>query len=233
MNLQTSKNLGIFGVFIIFLDAILSGFTLIPTVPNISLYFIPRIIGIILILISLYHLANIYQTKTIYTNARNGATVAIIGTILNIPIVRILSPVMTNTTSLTPIAGLILQFTILVVFLTIAAYFVRRSLNELATKSGINDFTTAGNYLFIGAILTIVAFGLLVMGIAFLILANALSKMKNTNPTPPTQSTTTETSPPLPQTMPTTNTEIKAYCPYCGIHVPPGASFCTQCGKQL
>lgn len=83
MNLQSTKNLGILGIGIIFLDVILTGLTTwIPAFKNIALYNIPRCIGIIVILISLYHLANIYQTKTIYTNARIGAAAAIIGTSL-------------------------------------------------------------------------------------------------------------------------------------------------------
>ena len=109
---------------------------------------------------------------------------------------------------------------------------MRRSLNELSNRSGITEFTAVGQRLLIGAALTIVFFGIILIGIAFITLANAFSKIKNTQPTSPT---TIETSspPPLLQSMSTSvNTEVKAYCPYCGTPLPPEAHFCTQCGKQ-
>jgi len=231
MNLQTSKNLGILGIVIIFLDAILTGLTaIIPAFKNISLYNIPRCIGIIIVLISLYYLANIYQSKTIYTNARISAAAAIIGTSLTNVVTLGLLATEENLTIFIALGGLLIGLVILAVFLTVAAVFLRRSLNELATYTGISDFATVGQLLFIGAILTIVLFGSLIIGIAFLILAAAFSKMKSIQPIP---STTIETLP-LPQGIPTTsNTEVKVYCPYCGTPIPSDAIFCTQCGKQI
>ena len=231
MNVQTSKKLGILGVLIIFLDAILSVLKIIPAFSNISFYNIPRIIGIIIILISLYHLANIYQTKTIYTNARIGAIVAISGIIIDISCGINLAPIMENAATTTILMVALLNFVILAVFFIIAAFFVRRSLNELATRSDINDFATAGQTLFIGAVLTIIIFGTIIMGIAFLILITAFSKLKNSKLTPTTNTTENST---LPQTTPTptTNTQTKAYCAYCGNPILPENVYCPHCGQH-
>jgi uncharacterized membrane protein len=228
MNVQTSKNLGIIGVLIIFLDAILS--VALPFATrlsslsegSISTYGIIRTIGIIVVLISIYHLANFYQTKTIYTNARNGVIAAIIGTILPIPIGIMFSPFSGIT--------LLLYLAVLTIFFTVAAIYVRRSLNELSVCSGIDDFASAGKWMFIGAILTIIIFGLIIIGIAFLILLNAFSKLKNPELTLPS----TLDSSTMPQTTSTkTNTQIKAYCPYCGNPILPENVFCSHCGQHI
>jgi len=227
MNIQTSKKLGILGILIIFLDAILAVLKIIPSLSNITFYNIPRIIGIIIILISLYHLSNIYQTKTIYTNARIGAIVAISGIIIDVLCGIILTPIMKNTAAIITLTVSLLNFVMLAVFFIIAAFFVRRSLNELATRSDINDFATAGQTLFIGAALTIIIFGIIIMGIALLILLNAFSELKNLEPTPPTTIELTATPSQI-----TTNTETKTYCPYCGKPILPENVFCPHCGKQ-
>jgi uncharacterized membrane protein len=230
MNLQSSKKLGIIGVLLIFLDVIL---TVVLSVGarflsgwSIPTFGIIRIIGIIVILLSLRNLADFYQTKTIYTNAKMGAAVAIMGMILTIPSGIVLSQLMANTPPiLTAITGLLLTFIIITVFLTISAFFVSRSLNELATCSGIDEFASAGKFLFIGAILTIILFGVIFIGIAFLMLLTAFSALKETKRTP-SPYTTENIPPPL-------NAQTKFYCAYCGTPVLPEATFCTRCGKQI
>jgi uncharacterized membrane protein len=136
MKIETTKKLGIFGILLIFIEIPIAFLTLIPAFKGISSYGILRIIGIICILISLYHLANRYQTKTIYTNARTGAITAIIGTILSFLIGK--------TFSADSLIWLLPYMVIFAVFFSIAAFFVNRSLKELAARSGINDFESAG-----------------------------------------------------------------------------------------
>jgi uncharacterized membrane protein len=75
MDFKTSKLLGGIGALIIVLEVI-------PTVFFIPTSGVPRIVGILLILTSINYLANFYQTKTIFTNAKFGAVAAIIGAIL-------------------------------------------------------------------------------------------------------------------------------------------------------
>ena len=214
MNLQTSKNLGILGVSLIIIDSILLGLTGISAFKNmINFYSIPRLIGISLVLISLYHFANIYQTKTIYTNARNGAALAIIGTILTYPVTLSLLAIKDTRSPWILLAGLLIMLAILAVFFTVSAIFIRRSLNELAIHSGIDEFTTAGQTLYIGAILIMIIFGITIIGVAFLILAKAFYKMKKTQTTTPIDNRTN-------------------FCPNCGTPTSPDTIFCTHCGKQ-
>jgi uncharacterized membrane protein len=80
------------------------------------------------------------------------------------------------------------------VFATIAAFFARRSLKELATHSGIKRFTTIGLLLLIGAILAIVLIGVLLVWIAILILAITFFSMKKPDTTMETPTVATSTS---------------------------------------
>ena len=173
-----------------------------------------EIIGGLLIIVSLYGFANFYKNKSIFTNALFGGVVAIIGSIFMSIIAEVkLLPLSMDLThqfypdwngdpsslqNLTPdIANLDLSavmplLTILLLILTIfcvsaiiATFFIRRSLKDLATHSGTNRFATVSLLLLIGAILSIIAVGLLLIWIAALVLAIAFFTMKQTNSTPP------------------------------------------------
>lgn len=76
------------------------------------------------------------------------------------------------------ISGFLIVAVIVWVAAIIAAFFMRRSLNRLSIKSNHALFSTAGILLLIGAFLTIVLVGLVLMWIAVLILAIAFFTMK-------------------------------------------------------
>jgi uncharacterized membrane protein len=106
-----------------------------------------------------------------------------------------MTPVTTNITfsDVIPfiIAGLAV-FVIIFVFIIIEAVFYRRSLTLLKTKSGIGLFGTTGILLLIGAILTIILIGYLIVWIAILLLAIAFFELRPqpVQPMPPTGQTT-------------------------------------------
>jgi uncharacterized membrane protein len=176
MNFKNFKILGGVGALVMVLGGI--PLALINRVYNTNIGGISLIVGIILILISLSSLAKIYQAKNIFTNARRGALAAIIGTILFTVVTVLLSPLTVNAT-------LWLVLVILGVFYTVAAFFVRRSLNELAARSDMSLFVTAGRLLLIGAALTIVVIGVLIMWLAVLMLVVAFFTVKEPPSTPP------------------------------------------------
>jgi uncharacterized membrane protein len=90
--------------------------------------------------------------------------------------------------------GFLLILVAFCVFATIAAFFARRSLKELATHSGIKRFTTIGLLLLIGAILSIVLIGVLLVWISALILAITFFTMKTPNTTIETTTVSTTTA---------------------------------------
>jgi uncharacterized membrane protein len=77
------------------------------------------------------------------------------------------------------ITAAILVIATLWVFGIIATFFVRRSLVQLAAKTNVGLFSTAGTLLLIGAVLVIVlGLGLLLMWIAALLLAIAFFRIR-------------------------------------------------------
>jgi uncharacterized membrane protein len=64
------------------------------------------------------------------------------------------------------------------VFVIIAVIFFRRSLNSLSAKTGVGLFGTAGILVLIGAVLTIVLIGLLLIWIAWILVAVAFFQIK-------------------------------------------------------
>jgi uncharacterized membrane protein len=181
---------------------------------------VAEIVGFILVLISLYGLADFYKNKKgIFNNALFGGLAAIIGMAVAgaLMITVVLSSIedfiyqlypgwngdMAALQDLTPntanldisaiapfMASLLLVLVVLGVFAIIAAFFIRRSLKDLTTHSGVGTFATAGLLLLIGAVLTIPLVGILLIWIATLVLAIAFFSIKKSNP-PPTTTTTT------------------------------------------
>jgi len=115
-----------------------------------------------------------------------------------------LSGLTPNTSNLNPsdilpfVTGIFLVFVAILVviwiFAIISTLFVRRSLKEVADKSNVGSFGTAGLLLLIGAIIPLL--GLILMWIATLILAVAFFSMK-----PQEQQNPTMTSSPPPPTV--------------------------------
>jgi uncharacterized membrane protein len=222
MNFRTSKNLGCIGALIIAIGTILVGVITLYT--GINSYNILGVASLLVILISLHSLSNFYKAKNIFTNASIGVIVAIIGFIV-ISAFSAISPVISD------LRTLFLFLCVITGFATIASIFAKRSLNELATRSGIGEFTTAGKLLFNGAILSIVGIGVLLMWIAFISLAIAFFHMKEPKPTLPSTEASTLTTQ-LCQTEIETNDSAK-FCSNCGAHTSSNTIFCTRCGKQL
>lgn len=88
-------------------------------------------------------------------------------------------------------------------------------------------FRTAGTLLWWGAILTIIFVGIILVWIAWLILAIAFFSMKLA----PTQAYTPPYQAPPPP--PSGTAAATRYCPNCGAPVDANATFCPNCGKPL
>jgi uncharacterized membrane protein len=81
---------------------------------------------------------------------------------------------------------------LVVLFFTaiIVAIFMRKSLNTLSAKTGVGLFGTTGLLLLIGAVLTIIAVGFILIWIAMLIMAIAFFSMKPQQPQATAQAVT-------------------------------------------
>ena len=211
MTLESSKNLGGIGALLIVIGSL--GFA-VPYAGILSL------IGLILLLIGLKGLADFYNEGSIFNNALYSIILAIVGVVVAIATLVItalaalssigidLSNVSDWTTLGTDLASQFTNFgdfsalwtligatvsalVILFVFAIIAVLFFRKSLNQLSSKTGVGLFGTAGLLMLIGAVLTIVVIGALLIWISWILVTVAFFQIREQ----PTQATSPAPSP--------------------------------------
>lgn len=212
MTPESNKTLGGLGGILLFIGMI-----------PVSYIWILALVGFILILVALYGFANIYKERGIFNNFVYGIIISIVGAVIAgvVAFVVVLTTLTTllyqiypgwngdwlALSGLTPdissitasdvlplLGGLVSVFLILCIAIIIAAFFARRSFNTLSAKTGVGLFSTGALLLFIGAILTIVIVGLLLMWVSALLIAIAFFQIK----AQPQQPITTIASPPTP-----------------------------------
>ncbi len=199
MDLDVSKNLGGIGAILLVIGAL--GFLGTGYAAILSL------VGIILVLIAMKGLADYYNEGGIFNNALYGFLTTIVGAVASVAVLVIsvlfalttlaidwtnptewttLVQDFTNFSAFLPLIGSIIAALIVAfVFAIITAIFYRKSFNLLATKSGVNMFSTAGLLLLIGAVLTIILIGFIIIWIAFILLAVGFFSIKTTTTQPP------------------------------------------------
>lgn len=174
------------------------------------------LVGIILVLIAMKGLADHYNEGNIFNNTLYGVILSIVGGIafaaaLVVGAAGFLSALNLDfsTLSTDPSAfssvdwegvlnlDVIMDFVVIIlvalvvlfVFLVIAAIFYRKSLSSVAEKTGVGLFGTAGLLILIGAVLTIIAIGAILIWVALLLLTVAFFQIRTeTTPTPATPS---------------------------------------------
>lgn len=195
MNFDTSKYLGGVGAILLFIGALVSY----PYLYSSAI----SLIGLILLLIGLKGLADYYKDASIFNNFLYGTIIGIVGIIVTAIVafywvlqgliglilpgwtfgdwtaLQTMKPIVPTTELLIPlVGGIIVVIGILFVFAVVTAYMMRKSLQALSKKSTVGLFATTGTLLLIGAILTIVVFGYILIWIAMIILAVAFFTMK-------------------------------------------------------
>jgi len=204
MTLESSKNLGGIGAILMFIGVL----------PYINFYGIIPLVGLILVLIAMKGFADYYKEAGIFNNALYAVILAIVGVVAFIAILFIAAIDLLNELGLSAanmadwstilstydwtgagfntlmnfaaiaIAGVVVLF----VFVLITAIFLRKSLGLLSGKTGVGLFGTTGMLVLIGAVLTIIVIGVLLIWIAMLLLAVAFFSVKpqQAQPPPPT-----------------------------------------------
>ena len=196
MTFESSKNLTAFGFLLIVIGAAL-GFA-------VDFSGILSLIGIILLLIGLKGLANFYKEEGIFDNALYSIIIAIVGCVVGVGVIAVsavsaladlgidwaniedwanigtdIGTIFTDfnlSTIATLLGALLAGLIILWVFMIISMYFLRKSMNQLSTKSGIGLFGTAGIIVLIGAVVPVI--GLLIIWIGFILATVAFFQMK-------------------------------------------------------
>jgi uncharacterized membrane protein len=201
LDLSIAKSLGGVGALLGFVSVF----------PYVNTFGIVPLISLILILIGAKGLADHYNEAGIFNNALYGVVTIIVGAVVAAALaftafVSVFSDVGLTFSNASNWQNLISQVTetqwmdaffsaagyifltvaIFFVFAVVSAIFFRRSMVLSAGKTGVGLFGSAGMVLLIGAILTIVFFGVLLLWISLLLIAIAFFQIKPepTNPTP-------------------------------------------------
>jgi len=211
LNFETSKNLGGVGAILMFIGFIM------PFVQAFGILL--SLVGLILVLVSLKGLADYYNEAGIFNNFLYGSIAGVVGVVVaGLAVVFAVFTMLSDfiyaiyptwngdwatLPGLTPDASAIdptaimpflaaILLVLLVLFFTaiIVAIFMRKSLNSLSAKTGVGLFGTTGLLLLIGAVLTIIAVGFILIWVAMLILAIAFFSMKPQQPQATAQAVT-------------------------------------------
>ena len=210
MNLESNKILGGIGAILMFIGVL----------PYVSFYGIIPLVGLILVMVALYGLANYYMESGIFNNALYGVITVIIGGIIFVAVavfalfgffaelglnlemgsIADWSAILAGA-DWAALAGsfmgtfvdfalyVILDLVVLFIFVVLTAVFLRKSLRSLSEKSGVGLFGTTGLLMLIGAVLTIILIGVILIWVSLLLLAIAFFMLKpqQLRPPPPPQ----------------------------------------------
>lgn len=203
MTLQSNKTLGGVGALLMVISPFLvSGFTLLV-----------GLVGLILVLIAVKGLSEHYKEASIFNNSLYGVILSIVGGVVFVAALFVtalsfftnvlgieLSTAFSDPTAFSNIdwteaivldnlmahlAALVGSLVTLFIFVAVAAIFYRKSLTTLAEKTGVGRFGTAGLLLLIGAVLTIIAIGFLLIWVALILLTVAFFQIRAEPPQPP------------------------------------------------
>lgn len=207
MSLESNKTLGGVGALLMVIGFI--GMFAIPYTAFLVL------VGIIIVLISLKGLAEHYQESGIFNNALYGFITLIVGFVAFIATMFVVALQLLSTTidwtnpaevqqyfmdlnNLWSIVGTALAaFVVLFIFLVISGVLFRKSLDSLSARSGEKLFGTAGLIWLIGAVLSIILVGFIIIWIAWILMAVGFFSIKTAAPQP-----TTAAPPPQPPQPP-------------------------------
>lgn len=196
MTLESDKTMGGIGALLVVIGFL--GFFAYGYVAILAL------IGMIITLIALKGMSDHYKEAGIFNNALYGVITLIIGVVafiatLVVVILMALSSIHIDWTNPAAIQAYFMNFNdiwniigtvivalvVLFVFTIVSAIFFRKSLTSLSTKSGENIFATAGLLWLIGAVLTIILVGFILIGIAWILIAVGFFSIKPTAPPQP------------------------------------------------
>lgn len=203
MTLQSNKTLGGVGALLMVISPFLvSGFTLLV-----------GLVGLILVLIAVKRLSDHYKEASIFNNSLYGVILSIVGGVVFVAALFVtalsffrnvlgieLSTAWSDPTAFSNIdwteaivfdnlmahvGALVGSLVILFIFVVVAAIFYRKSLTTLAEKTGVGLFGTTAMLLLIGAVLTIIAIGFLLIWIALILLTVAFFQIRAEPTQPP------------------------------------------------
>jgi len=203
------------------------------------------VIGFIMTLIAVKYISDSLQDKSIFNDMLIAIVLSIIGfvvvgVIVGLSVYRFvgLGGIVPGTvTTTTPglvglITGIVVGLVIGWIVLVVSSYFLRKAYNEVGLKLNVGMFKTAALIYFIGAILTIIVIGLLLILIAQILLVVAFFSIPDmVTPSGPGMPPPLLGSPTM-AGQPATPMAGTKFCVKCGASLAQDASFCPNCGAS-
>ena len=182
------------------------------------------IVGYILILIATKYVSDELGDKSIFDNMLYAVIAGIIGVAAAAFIIFTGALFGVFTFTLSAIGGVIVGLAVAWIALIVSSIFIRRSYDAMASKLSVGMFGTAGMLYFIGAILTIILVGFIILFIAAILQIVAFFSIPDSPPgmQPKTTAGTITQPPPA---------GVK-FCPSCGSQLAASATFCPKCGTK-
>jgi uncharacterized membrane protein/ribosomal protein L40E len=209
------------------------------------LVFIPflSLVGWILILLATKEISESVQDKTIFDDALLAGITAVIGAVVFAFVFAL--AVLTGSVAgrFSPgtfaFSGLFLGVLgAFWIFTIISAIFLKRSYEKISQRLNVSAFATAGLLYLIGAALTIVLVGFLILLIALIFQVVAYFSIQERPPTPGWSQPPPQTFTPSPVTQQTASppqqqsTVESKFCFKCGAKLSIATVFCTSCGAK-
>lgn len=195
------------------------------------LIFIPfvSLVGYILMIIAVRDIAEDLKDKTIFNNVLIAAGTGIVGAIAGASVFFFGAISGIFTAGISAFFGAIAGLLVVWVFLIISAVFLRRAYDSMSKELGVHMFETAATLYLIGAVLTIVLVGFILLFVAEIMQAVAYFSIPDQ---PPAQGAGPPTGPAAaPSSMPAPGGPTK-FCTSCGAKISPSATFCYNCGAK-
>jgi uncharacterized membrane protein len=182
------------------------------------------IVGYILTLIAVKKISDELQDGSIFTDMLYAAIAGIVGAavaasllffgffLAAAPFAGVVSPV-------SIIGGIIVFLAVLWVAFIISAIFIRRAYEKIASRLNVGTFRTAGTLYLVGAALTIVLVGLIILFIAEIVQIVAFFSIQ-------------ETMQPMPAPGMQASQIGMKYCANCGTQMDASVAFCPKCGAK-
>jgi len=205
--LSSAKTLGMVGSILLVIGSVVSSFT----------YFIVALIGLILTLIAVKYIADVYSDQAIFRNIIIYVIADIVGVIIGaifivaaaLSFVGLGSTIPTMPSQLPAnwvslVIDILVGLLIIWAALIISAFFLRKSFNSIAMKTGVGTFRTAALLYIIGAFLTIIIIGFILIWVAWIITIVAFSKLPENTTAAQPPAMPSNTAPPPPPSAPST-----------------------------
>jgi uncharacterized membrane protein len=116
------------------------------------------------------------------------------------------------------------------VFLVASGVFLRRSYGTMAQRLGVRNFGRAATLYLVGAGLTIIALGLILLFVAQIIQAVAYFSMPSEMPGQEAAATAAPAV--VPPSVAPAPVQSQKFCTSCGAAISPTATFCYNCGAK-